>query len=178
MKLHSGLKTCLILSGIILLIPNHAYTANVRLEPVPTLIVAMLISAPIRYYMIKNDAQADADMLTKAHKAISQIHQEYDYVFDLLKQDSKNLALSSDKQNQLINAIPNSIDSLSNQEDILNKRLVRAQNSYFIRQDSATLKQVEATQHECQELIKRLRALLYNLQISSVAVSKEQDAIA
>jgi len=40
------------------------------------------------------------------------------------------------------------------------------------------MKKVETAKKEVVELIKRLQSLLYYLQINSIAVSKEQDAIA
>ena len=151
------LIACLLISSISYRIHSDEFTRSVT----KILIITGIVAGIFYSYQTK-DTREDEQMVTNAHKLLEQTHQEYDYLFDLLQQDPKNLTLSNDNKEQLLNTIPNVISTLSDQENVLNNRLIRARTSIFIRQNAAMMKKVEVTQKEIQELTKYLRSLLHS----------------
>jgi len=170
-----SIKYILTVGLLISSMPHRIYADKFTASCIKLVAVTALVCGPFIWCKHK-DMREDEQMLAQTDKLLSKMHLEYDAAFSF--QDKNNSLLGTILGARLLASIPQAIESLSAQEDVLNKRLIRARTAMFVRQDAMMMKKVETAKKEVVELIKRLQSLLYYLQINSIAVSKEQDAIA
>jgi len=104
-------------------------------------------------------------MLAQADKILFKVHLEYDSKFDL--QNQNNGIFVAIQKERLLKSIPETVELLSAQEDVLNKWLIRARTSFAYAKDANMIKKVETTRNAILELIKHLYSLLSYLEVSS-----------